>query len=372
MFGKNELDKLVSAESLDKKKDEKLPVSLNRPRVENFVPTVDKSKEVYIHRRRRNRGKGRKNDENAEIPPGKAKLFQDESDDEGLEGEKDQGDTEKSTVQAATKRKEESDEDSSSDDEEILEAKRKLLKKRLLAMRNSEGVKGDDANEQVKDNANVPAAETDSDSDIDMERRKKLIRERLKQRDNGEHDDSEKASESSQTVLNEENSALDRKSGESLKADQQNNLSKLRDQQTAESASGSSSSSESSDSSDSSSSDEEESIKLTFVPKNKRFTILQAEKSKEEEEIEQAKLEAAAEEQKRMAAEIVKQARREEEEKQKRKEKEKESAMLYARAGMPDDTDGLDEEAEYEAWKVREIKRLQRDMMEKYNLNPDS
>lgn len=290
----------------------------------------------------------------------------------GLEVEKDQEDTNKSTVQAATKRKEESDVDSSSDDEEILEAKRKLLKKRLLAMRNSEGVKGDDANEQVKDNANVPAAETDSDSDIDMERRKKLIRERLKQRGNGEHDGKEKAPESSQTVLNEENSALDRKSGESLKADQQNNLSKLRDTQTAESASGSSSSSESSDSSDSSSSDEEESIKLTFVPKNKRFTILQAEKSKEEEEIEQAKLEAAAEEQKRMAAEIVKQARREEEEKQKRKEKEKESAMLYARAGMPDDTDGLDEEAEYEAWKVREIKRLQRDMMEKYNLNPDS
>mmetsp|Transcript_31618 Transcript_31618/g.50479 ORF Transcript_31618/g.50479 Transcript_31618/m.50479 type:complete len:435 (+) Transcript_31618:171-1475(+) len=36
-------------------------------------------------------------------------------------------------------------------------------------------------------------------------------------------------------------------------------------------------------------------------------------------------------------------------------------SLLSARGNRPDDTDGIDEEAEYDAWKVRELKRLKRD-----------
>jgi microfibrillar-associated protein 1 len=45
----------------------------------------------------------------------------------------------------------------------------------------------------------------------------------------------------------------------------------------------------------------------------------------------------------------------------KREQEELLAKDLTEHEDMPDDTDGLDEEAEYEAWKLRELARIKRD-----------
>ncbi|CAG8663437.1 12374_t:CDS:2, partial [Dentiscutata heterogama] len=97
-------------------------------------------------------------------------------------------------------------------------------------------------------------------------------------------------------------------------------------------------------------------LKPVFIPKAHRETILEKErKEKLEEEIEAKKLQELEERKKEshsMVAEVI--------QKEMQKTVDEETGVKEV-----DDTDGLDEQAEYEAWKLRELKRIKRDKEER-------
>ncbi|KAI9361957.1 splicing factor, Prp19-binding domain-containing protein [Pilaira anomala] len=111
-----------------------------------------------------------------------------------------------------------------------------------------------------------------------------------------------------------------------------------------------------------SSSEEEDTIarlpKPVFIPKARRETILQQEKLAKEEEERERKLEEELEARKKQSHDMLaEELRREKEEATFKEITEYEDAV--------DDTDGLDEEAEFDAWRVRELNRIKRDREER-------
>ncbi|KAI8879118.1 hypothetical protein K501DRAFT_336319 [Backusella circina FSU 941] len=111
-----------------------------------------------------------------------------------------------------------------------------------------------------------------------------------------------------------------------------------------------------------SSSEEEDTLsrlpKPVFIPKSRRETILKQEQIAKEEEEREKKLEEELEERKKqshaMLADELKRENEQDDEKDKGEFEE-----------MPDDTDGLDEEAEFDAWRIRELTRVKRDREER-------
>ncbi|KAG1150884.1 hypothetical protein G6F37_009584 [Rhizopus arrhizus] len=107
-----------------------------------------------------------------------------------------------------------------------------------------------------------------------------------------------------------------------------------------------------------SSSEEEDTLsrlpKPVFIPKAKRETILEQEKLAKEREEREKRLEEELEERKKQSHTMLA-------DELKREQEELLAKDLTEHEDMPDDTDGLDEEAEYEAWKLRELARIKRD-----------
>lgn len=111
------------------------------------------------------------------------------------------------------------------------------------------------------------------------------------------------------------------------------------------------------------SSDEEDDgriLKPVFVPRHNRVTIHEKEAKERDDELLAEKKQQLLEERKTqtriMVAESI------------RKNQELEDMHVddaNSDAGLPDDIDDIDEELEYEAWKVREIQRLKRDAEER-------
>eukprot|EP00954_Amorphochlora_amoebiformis_P022776 1355613-Amorphochlora_amoeboformis.AAC.1 len=103
-------------------------------------------------------------------------------------------------------------------------------------------------------------------------------------------------------------------------------------------------------------SDSEESVarpmlKPVFVSKRQRQTIEERERMEAEEEAYEEELRQREKERKEQAKKmVIAHLKAEEEAKLKSKEEE-----------MPDDTDGLDEEEEIKAWKLRELRRIKRE-----------
>ncbi|GAN03592.1 microfibrillar-associated protein 1-like isoform 2 [Mucor ambiguus] len=111
-----------------------------------------------------------------------------------------------------------------------------------------------------------------------------------------------------------------------------------------------------------SSSEEEDTIaslpKPVFIPKARRETILQQEKLAKEAEEREKKLEEELEARKKQSHDMLaEELKREQEEAAHKDTNEYEQSV--------DDTDGLDEEAEFNAWKVRELTRIKRDREER-------
>ncbi|TIA87585.1 hypothetical protein E3P99_03089 [Wallemia hederae] len=91
-------------------------------------------------------------------------------------------------------------------------------------------------------------------------------------------------------------------------------------------------------------------LKPTFVPKRARETVLQQQKESQDSEEAQRKREAAEEERKQASIDLVADSIR-------RELAEKDATDLIPDV---DDTDGLDPEAEFDAWRLRELKRIRR------------
>ncbi|CEP15819.1 hypothetical protein [Parasitella parasitica] len=111
-----------------------------------------------------------------------------------------------------------------------------------------------------------------------------------------------------------------------------------------------------------SSSEEEDTIaslpKPVFIPKARRETILQQEKLAREAEEREKKLEEELEARKKQSHDMLaEELRRNQEEATLKDANEYEESV--------DDTDGLDEEAEFDAWRMRELARIKRDREER-------
>ncbi|KAI9480726.1 MAG: splicing factor, Prp19-binding domain-containing protein [Benjaminiella poitrasii] len=111
-----------------------------------------------------------------------------------------------------------------------------------------------------------------------------------------------------------------------------------------------------------SSSEEEDTItrlpKPVFIPKARRETILQQEKLAKEAEEREKRLEEELEQRKKQSHDMLaEELRREREQAAQKDSSEFEDAV--------DDTDGLDEEAEFDAWRIRELNRIKRDREER-------
>ncbi|KAI8072967.1 splicing factor, Prp19-binding domain-containing protein [Gongronella butleri] len=91
--------------------------------------------------------------------------------------------------------------------------------------------------------------------------------------------------------------------------------------------------------------------KPMFIPRNHRATVLQQEQQRIEEEEREKKLQEEAEERRIQSHKLLEE------------ELKKEHAKPIDEDVQEDvdDTDGLDEQAEFEAWKVRELMRIKRD-----------
>ncbi|KAI8993645.1 splicing factor, Prp19-binding domain-containing protein [Pilobolus umbonatus] len=111
-----------------------------------------------------------------------------------------------------------------------------------------------------------------------------------------------------------------------------------------------------------SSSEEEDTLaklpKPVFIPKAYRETILLKEKLAKEQEEKEKQIEAEIEERKKQSHDMLAEELKREQEEAKQKEiKDYEDYI--------DDTDGLDEEAEFDAWRIRELNRIKRDREER-------
>ncbi|EPR60195.1 micro-fibrillar-associated protein 1 C-terminus protein [Toxoplasma gondii TgCatPRC2] len=103
--------------------------------------------------------------------------------------------------------------------------------------------------------------------------------------------------------------------------------------------------------------------KPVFVPKEKRETVKERERLEAEEEKERKEAEERLADRKRESKKLLYEALQKEDE-------EMRTNMLGEQlqeedCELPDDTDGLDAEAEYEAWKARELLRIKRDQEER-------
>lgn len=105
--------------------------------------------------------------------------------------------------------------------------------------------------------------------------------------------------------------------------------------------------------------EEEKQLKPVFVRKENRMTIQEAERRQKEEEKLMEKKRQQEEERKTQTRILVAESIR----------KTEEQGTHYddadSDAGLPDDTDDVDDEIEYNAWKVREMARLTRDAEER-------
>jgi len=110
---------------------------------------------------------------------------------------------------------------------------------------------------------------------------------------------------------------------------------------------------------DESEEEEVEDLRPVFIPKSQRITLLeqQAKLKEEEEKIERQKEydELKREKTRVKLAESLR----------KLEEKQVEENQIDSDVGNPDNDETFDEEIEFEAWKVREITRLKRDMEER-------
>ncbi|KAJ9087502.1 hypothetical protein DSO57_1032781 [Entomophthora muscae] len=102
--------------------------------------------------------------------------------------------------------------------------------------------------------------------------------------------------------------------------------------------------------------DTEPMLKPVFVPKSQRFTIIEREKReaelREAEKLKEKEKEMRRQQSVQMVQDLIRQ--------------ELEEAAIQAKAvAETDDTDGIDQEAEFEAWKLRELIRIKRDAEEK-------
>ncbi|RCH81460.1 Microfibrillar-associated protein 1, partial [Rhizopus stolonifer] len=98
--------------------------------------------------------------------------------------------------------------------------------------------------------------------------------------------------------------------------------------------------------------------KPVFIPKARRETILQQEKLAKEAEEHEKRLEQELEERKKQSHDMLA------EELKREREQDAEKDLTHYEDAV-DDTDGLDEEAEFNAWRVRELTRIKRDREER-------
>mmetsp|Transcript_5505 Transcript_5505/g.8970 ORF Transcript_5505/g.8970 Transcript_5505/m.8970 type:complete len:242 (+) Transcript_5505:778-1503(+) len=101
-------------------------------------------------------------------------------------------------------------------------------------------------------------------------------------------------------------------------------------------------------------------VRPVFVPKNRRVLDDERAKRAAEEEREKALAKEARKALKKSTREQITEAVRQSAVKAENQVNELKRSLHNARNNMVDDTDGVDEEAEYQAWEFREMKRLKR------------
>ncbi len=101
-------------------------------------------------------------------------------------------------------------------------------------------------------------------------------------------------------------------------------------------------------------------FKPVFVPKEKRITIIEHEEKLLQDEIALQTKKQQQDERANQTRMLVADSIRKTDELKELRDEDNDSD-----AGLPDDTDNLDEELEFENWKVREIMRLKRDAEER-------
>ncbi|ORX90374.1 hypothetical protein K493DRAFT_318034 [Basidiobolus meristosporus CBS 931.73] len=182
--------------------------------------------------------------------------------------------------------------------------------------------------------------EEEEESEESIARRRALLRERIRRQQEEEEGVTEEQEEEEEEIIQHKEEEEEESSGES-------------------------SSEYESDSEE----EEEEAyvkpmLKPVFIPKVHRVTMSEKElKEKEEEEKlkeKELELEARKKESRLMAAEEVR-----------REIENPDEDETSNRPPDIDDTDGLDEEAEYEAWKLRELQRIKRDREERLALEKE-
>mmetsp|Transcript_7065 Transcript_7065/g.10608 ORF Transcript_7065/g.10608 Transcript_7065/m.10608 type:complete len:478 (+) Transcript_7065:144-1577(+) len=150
--------------------------------------------------------------------------------------------------------------------------------------------------------------------------------------------------------------------------EQQEHLAGGKEEDEEESGSGSDSSEWETDTDEESEDEEGQILKPIFVPSHQRETIREAERQQAAEAGKKKKAAAAREEEKRRTRDMIAQIVR--------KEESAVDVHLDGNGsedglGVPDDRDDLDEALEYEAWKVRELQRIQRDAGERQRLEEE-
>lgn len=106
--------------------------------------------------------------------------------------------------------------------------------------------------------------------------------------------------------------------------------------------------------------DEQIMLKPVFIPRAKRETIKEIEAKMKEEELLEKKKQLQKETKVSQTRKLVAESLQRADEKA-----ELDATDQDSDSGIPDDTDDVDDEAEYEAWKLRELTRLKRDAQER-------